>query len=118
MSKDYPKQYEIWIADLDPAIGSEPGKLRPIVIVQSDLLNKKEHKSTIVCAISSKHREGVSFIRISVEPTLENGLKKTSYILCDQIRSVDLSRLKSKVGMLDSKTINQINETLIVILTP
>jgi mRNA interferase MazF len=118
MSKGYPKQYEIWIVDLEPALGSEPGKLRPVIIVQSDLLNSKEHKSTIVCAISSQYREGISFIRIPVIPSVGNGLKKTSYILCDQIRSVDLSRLKGKIGMLDSKTATQLNETLTVILTP
>jgi len=46
------KQFDIWTASLDPAFGSEPGKLRPVVIVQSDIINDAGHSSTIVCAIS------------------------------------------------------------------
>jgi mRNA interferase MazF len=117
MSKDYPRQYEIWIADLDPSTGSEPGKTRPVVIIQSDLLNKNGHNSTIACSISSQHKEGVSFIRIGVEPSLDNGLVKKSYILCDQIRAIDMKRLKSRVGSINEEVINQLNETIKAILT-
>ena len=42
------KQYEIWLADLNPRMGTEPGKTRPVVIIQTDLLNDV-HPSTIVC---------------------------------------------------------------------
>lgn len=117
MSNAYPKQYEVWIADLDPSIGSEPGTTRPVVIVQSNLLNKAGHSSTIACSISSQHKEGVSFIRIAVEPTADNGLLKKSYILCDQLRAIDIKRLKSRVGALSEEVINQLNKTLTAILT-
>ncbi|MEN6456339.1 MAG: type II toxin-antitoxin system PemK/MazF family toxin [Prolixibacteraceae bacterium] len=43
------KQYEIWIADLNPQRGKEPGKKRPVVILQTNILNKIPHPSTIVC---------------------------------------------------------------------
>ena len=46
------KQFEIWIADLNPRIGTETGKIRPVIVVQTDLLNK-EHPSTIVCPIAT-----------------------------------------------------------------
>ncbi|MDB5089530.1 MAG: transcriptional modulator of MazE/toxin, MazF [Mucilaginibacter sp.] len=117
MNKVYPKQYEIWIADLNPSTGSEPGKIRPVVIIQSDLLNKTGHSSTIACSISSQHKEGVSFIRIAVEPTNDNGLLKKSYILCDQVRAIDLQRLKGRLGTLNQEAINQLNETLKAILS-
>ncbi len=117
MTNSYPKQYEIWIANLDPSIGSEPGKMRPIVILQSNLLNQAGHGSFIGCAISSQHREGVSLIRISVDTTPANGLLKRSYILCDQIRSIDQSRLIGRIGTLDTETINRLNESIKVILS-
>jgi len=47
------KQFEIWIADLNPQIGIEPGKTRPVLIVQTNLLNSIPHPSTIICPIST-----------------------------------------------------------------
>jgi mRNA interferase MazF len=117
MSNLFPVQYEIWIADLDPSTGSEPGKIRPIVILQSDILNKAGHNSTIGCSISSQHKEGVSLIRMPIEPSPLNGLLKKSYILCDQIRSIDLMRLKGRIGNLDKDTIKRLNESIKAILT-
>jgi len=40
------KQYEIWIADLNPQIGTEAGKTRPVIILQTNLLNKIDHPFT------------------------------------------------------------------------
>ncbi|HEY5328178.1 MAG TPA: type II toxin-antitoxin system PemK/MazF family toxin [Mucilaginibacter sp.] len=117
MSNVFPKQYEIWIANLDPPTGSEPGKIRPVVIIQSDLLNKSGHSSTITCSVSSQNKDGVSFIRIAIEPTTENGLLKKSYILCDQIRAIDMSRLKGRIGTLNIDVVNRLNDSLKAILT-
>lgn len=47
------KQFEIWIADLNPQIGIEPRKTRPVLIVQTNLLNSIPHPSTIICPIST-----------------------------------------------------------------
>jgi mRNA interferase MazF len=117
MSRIYPKQYEIWFADLDPSIGSEPGKIRPMVIIQSDVLNKAGHGTTVACAISSLTTAGVSFIRIAIDPSGNNGLSKRSYILCDQIRAIDVSRLKNRVGMLEQNDINRLNASVQAILS-
>ena len=117
MSNIYPRQYEIWFAGLDPSIGSEPGKTRPVVIVQSDILNKAGHKSVVVCSMSSQTKAGVSFIRIAIDPTTANGLLKKSYILCDQIRAIDVSRLKGKIGVLAEDDINRLITTIKAILT-
>jgi mRNA interferase MazF len=116
MNKLYPGQYEIWTADLDPSKGSEPGKIRPVVILQSDLLNKAGHSSTIICPISSQHKEGVSFIRLAIEPTAYNGLLKQSYILCDQIRAIDVKRLKGYVGAINEDMIGRLNDTIKAII--
>jgi mRNA interferase MazF len=117
MNKDSPVQYEIWVADLAPSIGSEPGKGRPIVILQTDSLNRAGHDTLVACAISSQHREGVSLIRLLVEPTDFNGLLRNSYILCDQIRSIDRQRLKDKIGILDKETIESLKESIKAILS-
>ncbi len=117
MSSTNPKQYEIWVADLDPTIGSEPGKTRPVVVIQSDILNKAGHRSVVVCCISSQGVAGVSFIRIAIEATKGNSLSKKSYILCDQVRSIDVSRFRGKIGVLDTIDINRLNTSLKTILS-
>ena len=47
-------QYEIWLADLNPQIGTEAGKVRPVVIVQTNFLNEIADPSTIICPITTK----------------------------------------------------------------
>lgn len=42
------KQFDMWLADLNPQIGMEAGKTRPVLILQTNLLNKTNHPSTIV----------------------------------------------------------------------
>ncbi len=112
-----PLQYEIWIADLDPASGMEPGKIRPVVILQSDILHYAGHTSTIACAISSQPKEGVSLIRLKIQPSAANGLRKESYILTDQIRALDLFRLREKVGELDEENIDLLCKNIKAILS-
>lgn len=112
-----PLQYEIWIADLDPASGTEPGKIRPVVILQSDILHYAGHTSTIACAISSQPKEGVSLIRLKIQPSAANGLRKESYILTDQIRALDLFRLREKVGELDEENIDLLCKNIKAILS-
>jgi len=60
------KQFEICLADLNPKFGTESGKTRPVLIVQSNLLNKV-HPSTIICPITTNVKEGVSILRGSLE---------------------------------------------------
>lgn len=46
------KQYDIWLEDMNPARGTEPRKVRPVVVVQTDLLNDT-HLSTLVCTVTT-----------------------------------------------------------------
>lgn len=112
-----PLQYEIWVADLEPTSGSEPGKIRPVVILQSDILHYAGHTSTIACAISSQPKDGVSLIRLKIQPSAENGLRKESYILTDQIRALDLVRLRERIGQLNEGTIHNLRKSIKAILS-
>lgn len=108
-------KFEIWITDMNPGLGAEPGKIRPVLVVQSDLLHKNGHYSTIVCPISSQKR-GISKLRIAVEQSESNGLQKPSSIVVDQIKAIDFSRLKIKIGDLDITYHNQVKSALKLIL--
>ncbi|MEA1886488.1 MAG: type II toxin-antitoxin system PemK/MazF family toxin [Bacteroidota bacterium] len=60
------KQYDIWIADLSPRIGTEPGKMRPVLIIQTDLLNNISHPSTIICPITTRVRKNADILRVHI----------------------------------------------------
>ena len=100
---------------MNPGNALEPGKIRPVVLVQSDFLHNIDYLSTIVCPISSLQK-GISKIRIPVNPSSINGLKKRSSIIVDQITAVDLNRLREKIGYLEEEYRTPLCESIIEIL--
>ena len=66
------KQYEVWIADLNPQIGTEPGKTRPVLVIQTDLLNKLPHLSTIVCPITTNVKKDTEILRVQLKKEISN----------------------------------------------
>ena len=79
------KQYYIWLADLNPGKGTEPGKTRPVVVIQTDLLNEF-HPSTLICPITSNVNKDIRLLRVHLK---KGQLDKPSDILIDQIRAID-----------------------------
>lgn len=61
------KQFEVWIADLNPRTGTEPGKRRPVIIVQTNLLNQASHPSTIICPLTTNVQDDVEILRIRLK---------------------------------------------------
>ena len=105
-------QYDIWLADLNPSRGTEPGKTRPVVIIQTDLLNDA-HLSTIVCPISTNVLPEVEILRVHLN---EHQLDKLSDVLVDQIRAIDNKRLISKLGELTKIQMEKLKDNLRVVL--
>jgi len=103
-------QYDIWLANLNPSKGVEPGKTRPVVIIQTNLLNDI-HPSTIVCPITSRVSKNAEILRV-----LLTQLDKESDILVDQIRAIDNKRLLKKLGKLDKQQIEQLSRNINIIL--
>ena len=108
-------QFEIWIADLNPQIGTEPGKTRPVLAVQTTLLNKIPHPSTIVCPITTNVIKNSEILRIHLKKGMAN-LQQDCDIMIDQIRAIDNKRLIKKVGVLPIEFIGSIKENLMIIL--
>lgn len=105
-------QYDIWLADLNPSRGTEPGKTRPVVVIQSDLLNDL-HPSAIVCPISTNVLPDIDILRVHLN---EYQLDKLSDVLVDQIRAIDNKRLISKLGELTTEQREKLKENLRVVL--
>ena len=107
-------QFEIWLADLNPRFGTEPGKVRPVVVVQTDLLNSV-HPSTIICPITTKIRNDVEVLRVHLTKS-NSGLQKPSDILIDQIRAIDNRRFVKRIGSLKDKASEMLKKRLKIIM--
>lgn len=106
------KQYDIWLADLNPRRGTEPGKTRPVVVIQTDLLNEV-HLSTLVCPISSNVKREIELLRVHLK---RGQLNKASDILVDQIRAIDNGRLLKRIGNLKRDQIEVLKSNIRIVL--
>lgn len=106
------KQYDIWLADLNPTIGTEPGKIRPVVIVQTDLLNEA-HPSTIVCPVTTNVIPDAELLRVHLKKSQTDRL---SDILIDQLRAIDNKRLLQQLGKLNREQIRLLKRNIKILL--
>lgn len=106
------RQFDIWLANLNPAKGTEPGKTRPVVIVQTNLLNGV-HPSSIICPITSNILPNLEILRVHLNATQ---LDKESDVLIDQVRAIDNRRLITKVGELNKAQIKLVKQNLKIVL--
>lgn len=109
------KKWHVYLADLNPRMGTEPGKVRPVVVVQTDLLNGL-HPSTVVCPLTTKVQSEARFLRVHLSKR-EAGLKEKSDIMIDQIRALDNRRFLSRIGKISPKTRVKLSENLKILLT-
>ncbi len=109
------KQFEIWIADLNPQIGTESGKTRPVLAVQTNLLNKILHPSTIVCPITTNVKKESDILRVHLKKGTAN-IHQDIDIMIDQIRAIDNTRLIKKVGILPENIIEFVKENIMIII--
>ena len=109
------KQFEVWIADLNPKIGTEPGKTRPVLVVQTNLLNSIPHPSTIVCPISTNVKKDAEILRVHLKKETAN-LHQPCDIMIDQLRAIDNNRLIKKIGILPVEIIEIVKENLAIIM--
>ena len=86
-----PNRGEIWLADLNPRRGTEPGKTRPVLVVQSQALLDADHPSTLVVPLTTKLVDDAAPLRIRVRAC--DRLDSDSDLLVDQLRAIDNRRL-------------------------
>ena len=105
------KRGDMFYADLSPVVGSEQGGIRPVLIIQNDMGNKYS-PTVIAAAITSQ--TGKSKLPTHIEISSDNiGLKSNSVVLAEQIRTIDKSRLKEKIGHInDDNIMNKVNNAL------
>lgn len=100
----------LYNADLNPRFGTEAGKVRPVVVVQSDLLNDALHPSTWVLPCTTR-TTGESLLRV-VLPKGMAGNPRACEVMVDQSRSIDNRRLTRHLGMLPPAVVEELKQKL------
>lgn len=109
------EQFEIWIADLNPQMGTEAGKTRPVLTIQTNLLNKIPHPSTLVCPLTTNVKKDAKILRVHLKKGTAN-LHQACDIMIDQIRAIDNKRLTKRVGVLPGELIKLVKENIQIVL--
>ena len=106
------KRGDIFYADLSPVVGSEQGGMRPVLIVQNDTGNK--HSPTVIAAAITS-QTGKARLPPHIELNAQSvGLTRDSVILLEQIRTIDKSRLRERMGKLDDNTMTKVDNAIAV----
>ena len=100
----------LYLADLRPRFGTEPGKLRPVLVVQTDLLNQTGHPSSWTLPCTTR-LTGSSLLRVELPPGVA-GNRRACEIMIDQSRAIDNTRLRRTLGPLPALVLKEVKHKL------
>ena len=84
----------IYLANLNPSKGSEIGKIRPVLVIQSDVLNSIEHTTVNILPLTTQLKDS-TFLRVRIHKS--DQLKQDSDVVCDYIRAIDINKITSEL---------------------
>ncbi|MGZ3616685.1 MAG: type II toxin-antitoxin system PemK/MazF family toxin [Ktedonobacteraceae bacterium] len=106
-----PRRGEIWDVNWSPGRGAEQKGTRPALIIQNDRGNtSSSYPLTIVASMSRTEREIPLHVRIA--PTEENGLTDFTDVKCEQVMTIEKSRLIRRRGAITSEELNKVDVAL------
>ncbi|WP_294956502.1 type II toxin-antitoxin system PemK/MazF family toxin [Sulfurovum sp.] len=105
----------IYLARLYPSKGHEPGKTRPVLILQTDMLTHIGHTTVVIVPLTTQLTDKTYPLRYSIPK--RNKLMENSELLCDQIRAIDINRIiPEKLASLTAKEMLEIEQHIQIIL--
>src|SRR4051812_8012749 len=106
---------EIWLADLNPPHGTEPGKTRPVLIIQAQALLDVDHPSTYIVPLTTNLVDNAEPLRIRIRAA--SRLRRDSDLLMDQVRAIDNRRLtRGPLHRLSASTMKQVALALLELI--
>lgn len=100
----------LYLADLSPRLGTEPGKTRPVLVVQTDLLNETDHPSTWILPYTTR-LAGDNLLRVAL-PRGVAGNREDCEVMVDQSRAIDNSRFAKELRPLPATILAEIEDKL------
>lgn len=106
-----PDRGEVWLADLDPPHGTEPGKTRPVLILQAQALLDAGHPSTLIVPLTTNLVDDAEPLRIRVRR--QQRVRQDSDLLIDQLRAIDNRRLlQGPLARLNDRLMRDVGEAV------
>jgi mRNA interferase MazF len=99
-----PRLGEIWSVRFDPVEGHEQGGTRPALVISNDRFNRTPHTLCILAPLTRTDRGIPS--HVAIEPP-EGGLRDRSFVLCEQVKSLSVSRLDRRLGVVEPSTVER-----------
>jgi len=106
------KRGNLFYAVLADGVGSEQSGRRPVLIIQNDIGNK--HSDTVIVAVITSKTERKFIMPTHCRIQAQHGLARISYILLEQIQTIDKARLDEYIGTLNAKAIRSVNKALAI----
>jgi mRNA interferase MazF len=100
----------LYLADLSPRVGTEAGKVRPVLVIQTDLLSENGHPSTWVLPCTTRTTGG-SLLRV-VLPRFIAGNREDCEVMIDQSRAIDNRRFTHVLKPLPASLLREVEEKL------
>jgi mRNA interferase MazF len=105
----------VWLADLNPRQGTEPGKTRPVLIIQNQALLDAGHPSTLVIPLTTRLIEDAAPLRLRL--SARDRLERDSDLLIDQIRAIDNQRLvEGPLTLLSAEEMSRIYPAILEVM--
>ena len=101
---------DIFIADLDPVVGSEQGGVRPVLIVQNNRGNR--FSPTVICAAMTSRMNKHDLPTHVWIAACDSGLARDSLVLCEQIRTLEKRRLRARAGRVEGLALARVDDAL------
>ena len=95
------KRWSIYLANLEPVVGSEQGKSRPVLIISEDEINNLLNCVNVIPITSRKPKRKI-YPNEALLLSNTAGLENESILLCHQIRTIDKKRLSNYYGQIDN----------------
>ncbi len=108
-----PARGEIWLVDLNPTRGHEQSGKRPALVISVDLFNSGPAELVVVLPITTRDKKIPLHVRINPP---EGGVKETSFIKCEDIRSISTERLLARLGEVSQDTISEVEDRVKILL--
>jgi len=108
-----PRRGEIWFVDLNPTRGHEQSGRRPALVVSTDGFNTSAAELVVVLPLTAKQK-GIPW-HVPIKPP-EGGLKRASFVKCEDVRSIAKERFERRLGTVSAKTLGEVKRRLQILL--
>lgn len=105
---DIIRRGDIFYADLRPVVGSEQGGIRPVLILQNDIGNRKSPTTIVVTMTSRINKKTNMPTHVTLHKDDTSGLTMDSVLQCESLRTIDKKRIKKKIGCINEDSLESV----------